>query len=90
MADKSSQQPGLVASHAQYAKGVVESAIGDVTGSQPWKDSGEKGKAAAGEAMKKAGEARDSAAQGYGKAEEVAGKLAGCEGMQKEGSVSKD
>jgi uncharacterized protein YjbJ (UPF0337 family) len=38
-------------------------------------------------AMKQAGENRDSS-QGYGKAEEMAGKVTGCEGMQKEGAAS--
>lgn len=38
--------------------------------------------------MKRAGENRDLS-QGYGKAEEIAGKVTGCEGMQKEGAESK-
>ena len=38
--------------------------------------------------MQKAGEKRD-ATHGYGKAEELAGKWTGCEGMQKEGAASK-
>jgi len=38
--------------------------------------------------LKEAGEQRDPH-QGYGKAEEIAGKLSGCEGMQKEGAASK-
>ncbi|PHH78414.1 hypothetical protein CDD80_6919 [Ophiocordyceps camponoti-rufipedis] len=71
-----SQQPGLVGSHVEYAKGAIESAIGDLTGSQPWKSSGEQDKAAAAAAMKKAGEQRE-AGQGYGKAEELAGRVSG-------------
>lgn len=39
--------------------------------------------------MKAAGEARDATSQGYGKAEEVAGRAVGCEGMVKEGGESK-
>lgn len=39
--------------------------------------------------MKAASEARDAGTQGYGKAEEVAGKVVGCEGMVKEGGESK-
>jgi uncharacterized protein YjbJ (UPF0337 family) len=62
--------------------------IGDVSGSHAWKSSGEQDKAAAVDTMKKAGEMRDQS-QGYGKAEEVAGNLTGCEGMQKEGAASK-
>lgn len=38
--------------------------------------------------MKAAAENRDPAAQGYGRAEELAGKAFGCEGMQKEGVAS--
>lgn len=39
--------------------------------------------------MKAASETRDSSSQGYGKAEELAGQAVGCEGMIKEGEVSK-
>jgi uncharacterized protein YjbJ (UPF0337 family) len=38
--------------------------------------------------MKAAGEGRDPASSGYGKVEEIAGKVAGCEGMEKEGAAS--
>lgn len=38
--------------------------------------------------MKMANENRD-ASQGYGKAEELAGKATGCGGMEKEGAQSK-
>lgn len=59
-----------------------------MSGSHAWKSSGEQDKAAAIDTMKTAGEQRDTN-QGYGKVEEVAGKVAGCEGMQKEGAASK-
>ncbi|KAK5996771.1 hypothetical protein PT974_02113 [Cladobotryum mycophilum] len=88
MESNNGQQPGLIGGHVQYAKGAAESTIGAVTGSQAWTASGEQDKAAAQAAMKKAGEKRDPT-QGYGKAEEVAGNLTGCEGMQKEGAASK-
>jgi uncharacterized protein YjbJ (UPF0337 family) len=39
--------------------------------------------------MKAASENRDSSSQGLGGVEETAGKLVGCEGMQKEGAESK-
>jgi uncharacterized protein YjbJ (UPF0337 family) len=65
-----------------------QATIGDVSGSHAWKSSGEQDKAAALDTMKKAGEQRDQS-QGYGKVEEVAGKVTGCEGMQKEGAASK-
>jgi uncharacterized protein YjbJ (UPF0337 family) len=37
--------------------------------------------------MKTAGEQRD-ASQGYGKVEELAGRVTGCDGMRKEGAES--
>ena len=39
--------------------------------------------------MKTAAEKRDQPQGGLGRAEEVAGKLTGCEGMQREGAESK-
>ena len=66
----------------------TQSTIGSVTGSQPWKDSGEQDKAAGADQMKRAGEQRDTS-QGFGKVEEVAGKAVGCEGMEEEGAASK-
>ncbi|EFY88272.1 hypothetical protein MAC_05745 [Metarhizium acridum CQMa 102] len=87
MAEDTPQQPSLVQGHVKYVKGVAEAAVGDMTGSHPWKSSGEQDKAAGMSAMKEAGEKRD-ASQGYGKPEELVGKLTGCEGMKKEGSKS--
>ncbi|PTB67699.1 hypothetical protein BBK36DRAFT_1168078 [Trichoderma citrinoviride] len=81
------QNPGLMGAHAQYIKGLGESTIGSISGSQAWSASGEQDKAAAVDAMRKAADKRDPN-QGYGKAEEWAGKLTGCEGMQKEGAAS--
>ncbi|TFB04964.1 hypothetical protein CCMA1212_003197 [Trichoderma ghanense] len=85
--NQNQQNPGLVGAHAQYIKGVGESTIGNISGSQAWSASGEHDKAAAVDAMRKAADKRDPN-QGYGKAEEWAGKLTGCEGMQKEGAAS--
>lgn len=87
--NNSNQQPSLVGGHAEYAKGAAESTIGSVTGSQAWTSSGEQAKAHAVDTMKAAGEARDPAAQGYGKAEQKLGEVTGCEGMAKEGAASK-
>jgi len=84
------QQPGLMASHAEYIKGAAESTIGSALGSHAWTTSGEQDKAHARAAMQQAAEQRDPAKSGYGKAEEMAGKLTGCEGMQKEGAASAD
>jgi uncharacterized protein YjbJ (UPF0337 family) len=39
--------------------------------------------------MKAASANRDPATDGYGKAEEIAGKLTGCEGMAQEGAESR-
>ncbi|KAG5928134.1 hypothetical protein E4U42_001194 [Claviceps africana] len=88
MSDSSSQKPGLVQGHVQYVKGVAEAKIGELTGSTPWKSSGEQDKAAGLSAMKEAGEKRDASAQGHGKVEELAGKLTGCDGMKQEGAAS--
>jgi uncharacterized protein YjbJ (UPF0337 family) len=65
----------------------LQAVIGDVTGSHAWKSSGEQDKAAGLSSMQKASENRDPS-QGYGKVEEMAGNLTGCEGMQKEGAES--
>ena len=58
-----------------------------MTGSHAWQSSGEQDKAAGLSTMQKAGEKRDPS-QGYGKFEEMAGNITGCEGMQKEGAES--
>jgi len=81
-------KPGLVASHAQYVKGQAVDAVGSITGSTEWKESGHQQKQDAIENMKAANEGRDPASSGYGKVEEIAGKVAGCEGMEKEGAAS--
>jgi len=83
-----SNQPGLVASHAQYIKGAAVEGVGNLTGAQDWKQSGAEQKEHAVQEMKAASEHRDPAKDGYGKPEEVAGKLTGCEGMIKEGQAS--
>lgn len=66
---------------------LLQAAVGSISGSKAWTDSGVHDKEAGLAAMKKAGEQRDPN-QGYGRAEEWAGKLTGCEGMQKEGFES--
>ncbi|KAH6838719.1 hypothetical protein B0T12DRAFT_366013 [Alternaria alternata] len=81
--------PGLVSSHAQYAKGAAEETIGNVTGAEAWKASGAQDKSQAVDAMKAASANRDPNQQGMGGIEEKAGNLVGCEGMQKEGAESK-
>ena len=66
-----------------------QSAIGAVTGSETWNVSASADKASGIDAMKAASEQRDAQRDGYGKVEELAGKAAGCEGMEKEGAESK-
>ncbi|CAJ2509986.1 Uu.00g058860.m01.CDS01 [Anthostomella pinea] len=88
MSSGNNQQPSLIGGHAEYVKGAAEATIGNVTGSEPWKASGEQAKAHAVDTMKAAGEQRD-ASKGFGSIEQKAGALAGCEGMEKEGAASK-
>ncbi|KAM5342028.1 hypothetical protein ACJ41O_015059 [Fusarium nematophilum] len=97
MADNNNQQqqqpqgsqPGLIGSHYQYAKGAAEATVGVLTGSQAWKASGEQDKAAGMAALKKVGEQRaGNPNQGYGRMEEIAGKVTGCQGMEREGHAS--
>ncbi|KAK3361157.1 hypothetical protein B0T24DRAFT_599506 [Lasiosphaeria ovina] len=83
------QQPGLVAGHATYIKGAAESAIGSAMGSHAWTTSGEQAKASAKASLKAATENRNPATDGYGRAEEIAGRVTGCEGMRQEGAASK-
>ncbi|KAL1306805.1 hypothetical protein AAFC00_005462 [Neodothiora populina] len=84
----SNETPSLIGGHAQYVKGAAESAIGNLTSSQAWQDSGAQDTKAGVDAMKTAGANRDASTQGFGKFEEVAGKVAGCEGMEREGGES--
>lgn len=59
-----------------------------MTGSEAWQSSAASDKEAGIDAMKQASANRDPSTQGYGKAEEIAGKVTGCEGMEKEGKAS--
>jgi len=68
---------------------VTQSVIGSVTGSHAWTTSGEQDKAHAKSQLQAASEGRDPSKAGYGAAEEMAGKVTGCEWMQKEGAASK-
>ncbi|KAF1826434.1 uncharacterized protein K489DRAFT_428800 [Dissoconium aciculare CBS 342.82] len=89
MSSSSEQNPTLIGGHAQYVKGAAEGLVGNVTGSEAWKASGEQDTKAGVDAMKQASANRDPQASGFGKAEELAGKAVGCEGMEKEGAQSK-
>lgn len=67
-----------------------QSTIGSLTGSDAWRASGEHDKRQARASLQAAVEGRDPAKTGYGRAEEIAGKLTGCEGMKHEGAASKE
>ncbi|EMD00388.1 hypothetical protein BAUCODRAFT_144066 [Baudoinia panamericana UAMH 10762] len=85
----SEQNPTLIGGHAQYVKGAAEvSVVGSVTGAESWQKSAESDKQAGIDAMKQASANRDPQKDGYGKVEEMAGKVTGCEGMEKEGAQS--
>ncbi|KAF2157752.1 hypothetical protein K461DRAFT_317799 [Myriangium duriaei CBS 260.36] len=84
-----SDNPSLIGGHVQYVKGAAESLIGNVTGAASWTDSATTDKEQGVAAMKAAGQQREANQQGYGKVEEVAGKVTGCEGMVREGQESK-
>jgi len=58
-------------------------------GSHAWTTSGEQDKAHAKATLRAAAEKRDPTKDGYGKAEEMAGKWTGCQGMREEGAASK-
>lgn len=76
--------------HLKYTSDTLyQGAVGAVTGSEAWKDSAEKDKKQGIDDMKTASQNRDPATDGMGKAEEVLGKVSGCEGMEKEGAASK-
>ena len=72
-----------------YILTIVKSVIGSVTGATAWTSSAEEDKSAGIDAMKQASANRDPQQSGFGKVEEVAGKVTGCEGMEKEGGQSK-
>ncbi|CAF1440110.1 unnamed protein product, partial [Rotaria sordida] len=79
MADKSNAS--LLGGHAQYVKGAAETAIGNVTGSQAWKDSGAHDKQEAAEKMRAANERTCECPVISGNAEKKIGHMVGCEGM---------
>ncbi|KXT11720.1 hypothetical protein AC579_6971 [Pseudocercospora musae] len=90
MSSTTTGHPSLVGGHAQYVKGQAEAGIGAVTGSEAWKNSGASDKQEGIDAMKAASANRDPSQSGFGKAEEIAGKAVGCEGMEREGEESKN
>jgi uncharacterized protein YjbJ (UPF0337 family) len=61
---------------------------GSMMGNKEWESSGQQEKEQARHDMQQASKDRDPARDGFGKSEELAGKITGCEGMKEEGAVS--
>ncbi|DBA75659.1 hypothetical protein WJX79_009072 [Trebouxia sp. C0005] len=100
MSSSGKEQASLTGGHVQYVKGVAEEAIGSVTGSKAWQQSGQEDKQAAVDEMraassdrKEAQEQRAASGSSWvakeGIVESAAGKLSGCEGMKQEGEMKK-
>jgi uncharacterized protein YjbJ (UPF0337 family) len=71
----------LIGGHAQYVKGAVEETIGNVTGSQTWKDSGAHDKQEAVDKMRAANQGPSDSSFISGTTEKKIGNMVGCEGM---------
>ncbi|CAF1021407.1 unnamed protein product [Rotaria sp. Silwood1] len=71
----------LLGGHAQYVKGAIEETIGNVTGSQAWKDSGTHDKQEATEKMRAANHGPSDSSLISGTTEKKIGNMIGCEGM---------
>ncbi len=71
----------LIGGHAQYVKGAVEETIGNVTGSQAWKESGAHDKQEAVEKMRAANQGPSDSSVISGSTEKKIGSVIGCEGM---------
>ncbi|PRP87916.1 hypothetical protein PROFUN_02653 [Planoprotostelium fungivorum] len=80
-----SNSTGLIGGHVQYAKGAAEAAIGSVTGSAAWSESGEKDKSQAIDAMKAANQGPKNEGLISGETEAKLGSAFGCEGMVENG-----
>lgn len=81
----SNNNASLIGGHAQYAKGAVEEAIGNVTGSQNWKDSGAHDKQEATEKMRAANQGPNDNSLISGNTEKKIGNAVGCQGMVNNG-----
>lgn len=65
-----------------------QEATGNLTGNQDWTDSGRQEKEQGLRNIQNASQNRNPQTDGWGKAEEMAGRAVGCEGMQQEGAAS--
>lgn len=81
MTENNTSNPSLLGGHIQYAKGAVEETIGNITGSQPWKDSGIHDKQEAVEKMRAANQETSDSSLVSGTTEKKIGSMVGCEGM---------
>lgn len=75
----------LIGGHAQYVKGAVEETIGNVTGSQTWKDSGVHDKQEAMDKMRAANQGPTDNSLISGSTEKKIGNIVGCQGMVQNG-----
>jgi uncharacterized protein YjbJ (UPF0337 family) len=80
----------LISGHAQYAKGAVEETIGNVTGSQAWKDSGAHDKQEAVDQMRAANQGPSDSSTISGATEKKIGNMVGCEGMVHNGEEKEE
>ncbi|CAF1459251.1 unnamed protein product [Rotaria sordida] len=71
----------ILGGHAQYVKGAVEETIGNVTGSQAWKDSGAHDKQEAAEKLRAANQGPSDSSLISGTTEKKIGNMVGCQGM---------
>ena len=76
----------LIGGHAQYAKGAIEETIGNITGSQAWKDSGAHDKQEATEKLRAANQGPSDSSLISGSTEKKIGNAVGCEGMAHNGA----
>lgn len=75
--------PGLISSHAAYAKGAAAETIGNLTGSEAWKESGKADQESAKKDMHAATQSTGSTTDSglAGKMESKIGAAAGCPPM---------
>lgn len=71
------------------SRGAAEETISGITGASSWQRSGTSDKRQGLDAMRAASADRDPQSSGFGKVEEVAGKVTGCNGMESEGAESR-
>ncbi|MCJ1308774.1 hypothetical protein MMC25_002428 [Agyrium rufum] len=90
MAD--SNNASMIHGHAAYVAGAAQEQVGNLSGSEAWRQSGQEAKEAAVNEMRSAKEAsgglQDRGDTTMGKVEKSVGSAVGCEGMVEEGGSS--